>query len=91
MTQKCYVLHSTILKSPKSSKSDPCIRPSYQSKQIICPLCNQAGRPKFHHFLSQCRFLPEEDGRFFKSQVRQTVSHTIDSDSESDSIGRKYS
>jgi len=29
-----------------------------------CPVCKQAGRRNFDHFLSSCSFLPEEDRRF---------------------------
>ena len=36
-----------------------------------CPLCKQAGR-KYDHFLSTCRFLPQED-RKFMSRARQIV------------------
>lgn len=30
----------------------------------ICPLCKQAGRPRHDHFLSTCKFLPQEDKTF---------------------------
>ena len=37
-----------------------------------CPLCKQAGRPEIHHFLSQCKFLPENDRRYML-KARQIV------------------
>ena len=47
-------------------------------------MCQQASRPKFQHYLSQCRYLHEEDRRFFKSKVRQTDLQEADYDSELD-------
>ena len=35
-----------------------------------CPVCKQAGRRDFNHFLSACPFLPEEDKRFL-NRARQ--------------------
>ena len=34
-----------------------------------CPLCKEAGRTDQHHYLSECRFLPESD-RKFMTKVR---------------------
>ncbi|XP_060576734.1 uncharacterized protein LOC132734055 [Ruditapes philippinarum] len=48
-----------------------------------CPLCKQAGRRSFNHFLSKCKFLPEEDKRYLSS-VRQTVSDETAGDPEID-------
>ncbi len=33
-------------------------------QQPSCPICKQAGRRNFQHFLSSCPFLPQEDKRF---------------------------
>ena len=30
-------------------------------KQEICPLCKQAGRPRYKHYLIKCKFLPDQD------------------------------
>ena len=38
--------------------------PATQRKQPSCPVCRQAGRRNFNHFMSACSFLPEEDRRF---------------------------
>lgn len=53
------------------------------SRTIVCSLCKQAGRLKFHHYLSQCKFLPEDDKRFF-SKVRQTLSQDVEYDTDPD-------
>ena len=44
-------------------------RPSSQftprrSSKAICPICKQASRKSYNHFLSNCPFLPESDQRF---------------------------
>ena len=44
-------------------------RPSSQftlcrSSKAICPICKQAGRKSYNHFLSKCLFLPESDQCF---------------------------
>ena len=36
----------------------------FQQRERCCPLCKQAGRTEFRHFLSSCRFLPENDRKF---------------------------
>ncbi|KAK3092493.1 hypothetical protein FSP39_003602 [Pinctada imbricata] len=38
-----------------------------------CPLCKQAGRPRYDHFLSTCRYLHPED-RQFMSRARQSTA-----------------
>ena len=38
-----------------------------------CPLCKQAGRPRYDHFLRACRYLPPED-RQFMSRARQSFA-----------------
>ena len=35
----------------------------------MCSLCKQAGRPRFQHYLSQRKYLPEVDNQFFRSKV----------------------
>lgn len=35
-----------------------------QTPSKVCPLCKQAGRPKFDHFLSACPHLPAQDKRY---------------------------
>ena len=52
----------------------------------LCPLCKQAGRTEFKHFLSECKFLPERD-RLFMTKVRHVAEESCSSDSESDSEG----
>ena len=44
----------------------------FQQRERCCPLCKQAGRREFRHFLSSCRFLPDND-RKFMTKARQIV------------------
>ena len=34
------------------------------SQAVSCPLCKQAGRASYKHFLSKCSFLPDADRKF---------------------------
>lgn len=53
----------------------------YKSKTIsnsqrtpICPLCKQADRLRYQHYLSKCSFLPDSDKQYLNnSRVRQTT------------------
>ena len=38
-----------------------------------CELCKQAGRSYFGHFLSKCRFLPENERKYISSKVRCAI------------------
>jgi hypothetical protein len=50
-----------------------------------CPLCKAAGRSYVSHFLSSCKFLPEQDRQFLKrSRTRQVIVEIPESDSEED-------
>jgi len=51
-----------------------------------CPLCKQAGRPEFRHFLSHCEFLPESDKRYMV-KARQIVD--ILDDEQDDEIANE--
>ena len=55
-------------------KSTPSSRQQtrFQQRERCCPLCKQAGRTDFQHFLSGCRFLPEND-RKCMTKARQIV------------------
>ena len=44
-----------------------------RARDKSCPLCKQAGRSNYNHFLSECKFLPEAD-RKFMVKARQIVS-----------------
>ncbi len=49
----------------KFNNNRPPNRASFTARrQPSCPICKQAGRRNFNHFLSSCQFLPEEDRRF---------------------------
>lgn len=58
------------------SASNPTTR---RAKQ--CPLCKQAGRASYEHYLSECRFLPEND-RLYLSKARNIIG--VDCDDGSD-------
>lgn len=45
-----------------------------------CPLCKEAGRPA-NHFISKCRYLPEED-RKFMARARQIQDDTHDDEED---------
>ena len=51
---------SLFRKSTSSSRQQT----RFQQRERCCPLCKQAGRTEFQHFLSSCRFLPENDRKF---------------------------
>ena len=54
------------------------------SSAIKCPLCSQAGR-KSDHFLSKCRYLPEEDRKYLsKARNVDTKDDYCTSDNESE-------
>ncbi|EDO46928.1 predicted protein [Nematostella vectensis] len=57
----------TTSRKPRSSK--------------VCPLCSQANRSDTHHFLSECKFLPDSDRRYM-IKARQIADIFDDNDSE---------
>ena len=54
------------------------------SHEKSCPLCKQAGRLSNTHFLSTCKYLPEQD-RKFMLKARQIVS-VLDGDPDDDAL-----
>ena len=61
----------------QDSQSKPPMKPSRRPVKI-CPLCKQAGRTEFYHFLSDCSFLPEQDRRYLtKSRL---IAKILDED-----------
>ena len=50
----------------------------------VCPLCKQAGRGEFHHFHSECRFLPESDKKYM-AKARQIATILDEEDQYVDS------
>ena len=51
-----------------------------------CPICKAAGRLNIAHFLSQCKFLPENDRHFLKkTKTRQIVVEIPETDLDSES------
>ena len=53
-----------------------------------CPLCKQAGRQSNTHFLSMCKYLPEQD-RQFMLKARQIVS-VLDEDPDDTFVWHEY-
>ena len=51
------------------------------SKQ--CPLCKQAGRASYDHYLSACKYLPEND-RLYLAKARNIIGVDCDDDSDND-------
>ena len=49
-----------------------------------CPICKQAKRSQFQHYLSQCPFLPDED-RQYLARTRQVTGEAHDLSDRSDS------
>ena len=45
--------------------------PSQRNMNKSCPICKQAGRADFRHYLSTCKFLPEGDRKFSMSTACQ--------------------
>ncbi|KAK3100661.1 hypothetical protein FSP39_023313 [Pinctada imbricata] len=74
-SQESKVLRTAFMKQAKVPFKQQIATPSKR----ICPLCKQAGRAKFDHFLSKCKYLPEGDRKFL-TKARHIVS--MDSDEE---------
>lgn len=49
----------------------------------VCPICKQSGRSDIRHFLSECAYLPDSDGRYIV-KARQ-IADILDEKSCSDS------
>jgi len=57
-------------------------RPKPKAQYKACPLCQQAGRPGYNHFLSECRYLPEQDKQYI---IRSRVVE-VDEDEHFDEL-----
>ncbi|ESO94052.1 hypothetical protein LOTGIDRAFT_153535 [Lottia gigantea] len=64
--------------NPKASNGRTTTKPNRATK--VCPKCQQAKRPYFNHFLSECRFLPDQDRKFL-AKARQ-ITKVVDDTSE---------
>ena len=72
--------------SPQPPKNPQFIGTVTRNK--TCPLCKQANRAQFHHYLSKCPFLPTSD-RQYLTRARQIMADSPDmihSDSDSPSV-----
>ncbi|CAH1263916.1 NOTCH1 [Branchiostoma lanceolatum] len=56
-------LEQTRKQSPRAPQGRS-RRPKPQSHNRACPLCKQAGRSVYDHFLSVCPYLPEQDKKY---------------------------
>ena len=72
-------MRATVNRIPQATSHRPSKGTTSGSKGrlIKCPLCSQAGR-KSDHFLSKCRYLPEEDRKYL------TKARNVDIDDQSD-------
>ncbi len=74
----------------RNSSPQPPNNPKFKgtvTRNKTCPLCKQANRAQFHHYLSKCPFLPTSD-RQYLTRARQIMADSPDmthSDSDSDS------
>ena len=68
-----------VMKTKQFYKKSQRPRPTKTSSKV-CPLCKQAGRPDHSHYLSTCKFLPDND-RHFLLKARQ-ISDIIVSEKE---------
>ena len=79
---------SSLLDEVHSLADAKVLRSSFQRKlppkRPTCPICKQAKRPNFQHFLSKCTYLPEEDRKYMKSSEK--IRFTTYSD-ENEDIG----
>lgn len=82
-TENANVLRASAAPFTKKYQQQPTYRrpqrgpiPSRDTK--ICPLCKQAGRPDYRHFLSTCSYLPDSDRKFI-TKARQIVNILDDS------------
>lgn len=66
-----------VMRSSMSNfRSHRAVKPQVTTKarpSKVCPLCKQAGRQGYDHFLSVCQFLPENDRKFL-ARARHTMS-----------------
>ena len=58
--------------------------PSQSRPVKSCPLCKQAGRPRYDHYLSTCSYLPECDKKYLSKARVISSSYTTDDVDEDD-------
>ena len=65
---------------------------SYQRTQRAkqCPLCKQAGRPVVDHYLSACKYLPEQDRLFMTKASNVTGLNCEDSGDDESPVNGDY-
>ena len=63
---------SKHLPSPDASRLT-----STDTRNKTCPLCQQANRAQFNHYLSKCPYLPAND-RNYLSRARQVMTDNVD-------------
>ena len=50
-----------VMRTAASSNRRPTQAAKLRTRPKSCPLCKQAGREDFHHYLSECTYLPDTD------------------------------
>lgn len=63
--------------APKGRGHHHHVTKAQQTYSKQCPLCKQAGRPEYKHYLSECSYLPESDRKFI-ARARQ-ISNIFES------------
>ena len=61
-----------VMRTAASSNRRPAQAAKLRTRPKSCPLCKQAGREDFHHYLSECTYLPDNDWKFI-AKARQIV------------------
>ncbi|KAJ8031141.1 hypothetical protein HOLleu_27776 [Holothuria leucospilota] len=77
-------INSNVTAVRASASFDQARPKSKPLRRKICPLCKEAKRPHMH-FLSQCKYLPEEDRQYLLKA--QQITDVLDSDPEVDDTG----
>ena len=87
-TNESKVPRTAFQQSSRQSNAHPQTPPNTRvpsTRRKICPLCQQANRSQFYHYLSNCSFLPTPD-RQYLTRARQVMSKSLDIETASDYI-----
>ena len=85
-TNESKILRTAFQQSSPQHNAHPQTPPNTRvpgTRRKICPLCQQANRSQFYHYLSKCPFLPTPD-RQYLTRARQVISERLDIETTSD-------
>ena len=85
-TNESKVLRTAFQQSSSQRNAHPQTPPNTRvpgTRRKICPLCQQANRSQFYHYLSKCPFLPTPD-RQYLTRARKVMSESLDIETASD-------